>query len=189
MTTLSWQTRDDMPMTWFAESGEHKFMIVGGVQTFEGKLTLTIETYECTLGPRSLGQRSTLEAAQDWCQQICNNIPTPRPLGGEMHVWQWVNVGPDRRVTGYIYHDPRFDDGKKITTGNVETLNWDEEGEIAKTADGSIFRLCSPERTAELIGIGYAFEGEQKVIDGDDDIPADAEHPQNYRKAFAKAAE
>lgn len=154
--TAVWIPREGQPLVWDATINARFATIVGGVQKFEGKKTLEIETYACSIGDLAIGQRGTLEAAQEWCEKIVANMPEPKIA--EMHLWRVMQYGVHRRVEGHVYGDRRFATGKKITTDNILTLDWHEDGDLVKTVDESHYRLCPPERTAVLIAFGYDLE-------------------------------
>lgn len=154
---LNWVPRPGHPLVWDADIDmRHKASIIGGIQRFEGRQAVEVETYTCFIDGKNIGQQTSAERAKEWCEQIAGSmIEQPLRIDGEMHLWMIVPQGPDRRAEGCIYGDPRFKDGRRITTENIVSIDWDADGDLITTSDRSYFRLCRQERTAELITLGY----------------------------------
>jgi hypothetical protein len=160
MSALVWSEHPDQPLVWYGENGEgHKALIVGGVQRYEGKKVLEIETFGCAVDGVEIGQRGSVAYAKEWCQTYVDNLPPVIPfIVVDMHLWRVVQSGPHRRIEGCVYGQSGLDAGTKITTDIVVELVWDADGDLATIADKSVYRLCREEHSARLIAAGYLWE-------------------------------
>jgi hypothetical protein len=164
--TVEWTPREGSPLVWDATiNARSKASIVGGIQVFEGKKRLEIETYGCWVNDKSVGQRGSLETAKEWCVVIAENLAPDHSAIAEMHLWSIVPYGPHKRIVGFVYGDARFGQGVGITTENIVKMDWDPGGDLVTAADGFQYRLCGQDRTAELIVKGYAREAREPYDD------------------------
>jgi hypothetical protein len=145
MTRLEWQGGEQSGV-WNVKDGIHLLTVVGN----------GVDTFGCDVDGKSIGQRGTLQAAQEWCEHIAAHL-APRECDGELHLWTFLGNSEGRFVSGWVFGDRRFENGKDITTAIIDDVSEHSEGTYITTKD-SFYLLASIERSAALILRGYEAE-------------------------------